>query len=583
MGFSLKMGYTGKRINSTSQIWQQTDEQKIVLKEGTSISDPVFIISRNYTPINNGKSDVKPDQAFASFNYCYCAELKRYYWIDNVIIQGGATGGSGNFVELHCHVDVLASFRDIIYETTPLVMFCGDVKFSNMEIDDGRLAPEVPIQANPVGLLDSNPYFTGSGVFVFKCTAMAAAASLKCTYVMTPGNYGAMVAGFLNNYSQSASGVKDADSFCKWIVNSLGGMGNVSEYINGVYFVPVDYGKFTQSEEDVCIANINTGVKGKLYLADEEIDKLNYTKTLSSLPVSVQGSINDGIYHFLNGTKYTSIGLKGPDGSIDISSDAFVEADAKKDITVKWVFNYLKGDWVVEIWKQDTGDYLGRMAGNVAIPFGDLVTGEGSGSIYSNYIGKALSIAGSAIQTGIGLGITADANQMAFIQKSEFASDAQKQTAYNKVSSHQAGLKAISSGVGGLFSFSQHSINASGGGGNSSADGYINAIISMMDMTGTGGHTNFMVQVTMSTCYPAVCTSAGQASMINYGEYVKLHGYPCNQIIPLTSIADGNYVQCSKANCETGRASAGNGNQGMLLSEISEVNTYLNTGFYKEA
>lgn len=83
---------------------------KIVLKEDCSILHPTFLIGK-------GSSDERMDTVgwWRKFNYCYCGNLDRYYFIRNIIYQ--KTG----LVELQCDVDPLMTFKDDILDSTQLV------------------------------------------------------------------------------------------------------------------------------------------------------------------------------------------------------------------------------------------------------------------------------------------------------------------------------------------------------------------------------------------------------------------------------------------------------------------------------
>lgn len=67
----------------------------VKLKENTSVANPVFLV--------NGLSNNQ-------FNYLYCPYLNRYYFKTDVIYC------KGQLWEIHCHTDVLMSFKDDILE-----------------------------------------------------------------------------------------------------------------------------------------------------------------------------------------------------------------------------------------------------------------------------------------------------------------------------------------------------------------------------------------------------------------------------------------------------------------------------------
>lgn len=83
---------------------------KINLKEDCSITHPVFILGKTSSTEAMGTVGW-----WKKFNYCYCSNLDRYYFIRNIVFQ--KTG----LVELQCDVDPLMSFKDDILNSTQLV------------------------------------------------------------------------------------------------------------------------------------------------------------------------------------------------------------------------------------------------------------------------------------------------------------------------------------------------------------------------------------------------------------------------------------------------------------------------------
>lgn len=83
------------------------------LKEDTDIVNPTFIVnkpSRSNVPIQ--------DLEMTSFNYIYCSWLKRYYFVNKVRLA------KGGFLEIDCHVDVLMTYKDSLYNHNVYVTRC---------------------------------------------------------------------------------------------------------------------------------------------------------------------------------------------------------------------------------------------------------------------------------------------------------------------------------------------------------------------------------------------------------------------------------------------------------------------------
>lgn len=96
----------------------QTPDLVGTLRDGCSIIDPVIIVEANSPGFHANHS-----------NYLYIEEFVRYYYITNIV--------SINYTlwELHCHVDVLMSYKDQIRAQTAIIAR-QEAKY-NLYLDDG--------------------------------------------------------------------------------------------------------------------------------------------------------------------------------------------------------------------------------------------------------------------------------------------------------------------------------------------------------------------------------------------------------------------------------------------------------------
>ena len=83
----------------------------ITFKNDTSIINPVFIVGA----IKNNTEPMDTVGWWRKFNYCYCPNLQRYYFITDI------TFTRQGFVNLTCSVDPLMSFKDDILNSSQLV------------------------------------------------------------------------------------------------------------------------------------------------------------------------------------------------------------------------------------------------------------------------------------------------------------------------------------------------------------------------------------------------------------------------------------------------------------------------------
>ena len=83
----------------------------ITFKNDTSIINPVFIVGA----IKDNTEPMDTVGWWRKFNYCYCPNLERYYFITDIIFT------RHGLVELNCSVDPLMSFKDDILNSKQLV------------------------------------------------------------------------------------------------------------------------------------------------------------------------------------------------------------------------------------------------------------------------------------------------------------------------------------------------------------------------------------------------------------------------------------------------------------------------------
>lgn len=112
----------GYFCHSTSNVVDKELNQEFdvigTLRAGSSLIDPVLLIEANSPGFHS--NDV---------NYIYIPEFRRYYYITNII--------SANFRlwEIHCHVDVLMSYKEQIRAQTAIV--ARQESQYNLYLDDG--------------------------------------------------------------------------------------------------------------------------------------------------------------------------------------------------------------------------------------------------------------------------------------------------------------------------------------------------------------------------------------------------------------------------------------------------------------
>lgn len=88
-------------------------------RENCSIIDPVFTIE-DFGSFNP-----------ATANYCYISSFGRYYYINNIVVI------SNKIYEVHCHVDVLMSFKSGIRANSAVISRQENKSNANLYLQDG--------------------------------------------------------------------------------------------------------------------------------------------------------------------------------------------------------------------------------------------------------------------------------------------------------------------------------------------------------------------------------------------------------------------------------------------------------------
>lgn len=92
------------RRDVNKNVYSETLFENVILKEETSIIDPVLILTGRTL------------KQCVGLNYVYVPIFGRYYFINDIVAT------TGNRIELHCHVDVLNTFKKDIYQMNATIV-----------------------------------------------------------------------------------------------------------------------------------------------------------------------------------------------------------------------------------------------------------------------------------------------------------------------------------------------------------------------------------------------------------------------------------------------------------------------------
>lgn len=140
MSFQIKLQQNTSPANRVDKGLNDVITVDGVLRDGTSIIDPVVVVETELSP-----------QMVSLVNYATIEEFGRHYFVTNVL-----TTVNGLW-EIHMHVDVLMSYRNVLRQQTAVL--ARSESAYNMMLDDGwfmayqnpRIQTKYLDVANPFG------------------------------------------------------------------------------------------------------------------------------------------------------------------------------------------------------------------------------------------------------------------------------------------------------------------------------------------------------------------------------------------------------------------------------------------------
>lgn len=253
-----------KRKNSTKQppgTSGSYDTLSVVLKEGTSLEQPVFIIKSN------------------DFSYNYAQFNSTYYYVDDIVSE------KNQLLELHCSRDLLATYKAKIQAASAHVLY---YTHNNTEITDKRLSTKTTQTTDSasgsfdyfgVGLTNVLSLVGKDEVAAFKLNLSEIRSIVSQSFFDTLENEISQVPAIDN--SSEANAISDAGRFVvdllKTAAISATYVGKVAECIRNCYILPMDPAAWGGTLHDVYIGKCqalsgpNTPIKGYVLSSNERV------------------------------------------------------------------------------------------------------------------------------------------------------------------------------------------------------------------------------------------------------------------------------------------------------------------------
>lgn len=357
-----------KRKNSTKLPSSSYTELSVLLKDDTSVHDPVLQIS--------GGPNV-------SYNYAYIPTFDKYYFVkDYVSVANGLT-------DYYLSEDVMGSHVSEIAACSCRVAFCTNPYYSN--ITDPRIAVKTSkfinfsVGANNRNVLDS------TGCYVVTTFGKhGGAGGVGTTYLMTEANV-----------KKLSEWICDNDTVAGAIRNFFNG--DLTSGILGISWIP--FPLYTNSSGVTNVSTIWIGNRSSLADDSVTIDAYRLDKFLTvtngdTFTIHKKYPKTDfrAVEPFTTGSMY----LPGV-GIVELSMSDLVESDT---LTVSWALEYPTGNVSYAI-KNESGDIIQTASACVAAqcPLGQTsVNGVGAVNAIKTAVAGAATLAAGAA-TGGGLAI----------------------------------------------------------------------------------------------------------------------------------------------------------------------------------
>lgn len=368
MSFSVEFGHFSKRINSTKRPGGMTSID-VVLKDGCSKSNPVFLISKS------------------SFDYNYAKWGDHYYWITDVEYT------RNHLFTVSCRVDSLATYRDEIKNTSAFVLYASG---ANNEIPDGRLSQNTTatVVTNTAAF---SSLFNAAGCFLLSAVGSDDGSGGVNVYKLTFQQLSTL----LNHVREWADqiiitdyGAADITTAIKNLMKTISasckivaGAGSAMDNIRSCIWVPWDVP--TTEAEEIYLGMFPTGVSAGV---------VSTAISIGNVSIGIPWQFSD----WRNSASYTDIYLYIPFiGNIAINAS---EVRGETTIVLNVSLSNKTGDIAVEVraGNQVIGTYGAYTAAQVPVGVSNITPGQ----IFNMVAGVATSLY-TGVPTGMLTGISA--------------------------------------------------------------------------------------------------------------------------------------------------------------------------------
>lgn len=360
-----------KRKNSTKQPSATGTSITLTLKDDTSIMQPVFIFGGNY------------------FTYNYVQFAGRYYYVDDVVSL------RNNLVEVHCNIDVLATYKAAIQATSAYVLY---YTHNNTEITDHRLSTKTTqVTQSDSGSFD---YFGVGFTHVLTTIGENHVNSYKLNLseiqdIVSTGFFQDLDNEFSNVPAIDTTSVESAISDSgRFIVDLLKStalaatyVGSISDCIRNCYVLPIDPAAWGGSLESVYLGKHDTGKDGYVL---SSLNRVLHDSATVPIPWQASDWRRNAPYHEIY-LYIPAIGLTTISPS-DVIGETALHIDVEIDkLSGDAIFNVGTASKVLAQYTTNVAVNFPIGASNIDPSRAAMAIGNTIGSVLSGDIGRTLS------------------------------------------------------------------------------------------------------------------------------------------------------------------------------------------------
>ena len=364
--------YTGfsKRKNSTKQPTGGTTITA-TLKDDVSMVQPIFIVQGN------------------TFTYNYIQFAGRYYFVDDVVSL------RNNLTEIHCNIDVLATYKSAIQSTFAYVLY---YTHTNTEITDHRLSVKTTQTTESengsfdyfgVGFTHVLTTVGENNVNSYKLNLSEIKEIVSTTFFESLDQELSDVPAIDTTSVESA--ISDAGRFIVDLLKSAAiastYVGKLTDCIRNCYVLPIDPAAWGGSLESVYLGRCDTGKDGYVVGA---MDRVLHDSATVAIPWQATDWRRNAPYHEIY-LYIPAIGLTTISPS-DVIGENYLYVDVEVDkLSGDAIFNVGTASKVIAQYTTNVAVNFPVGANNVNSARAAMAVGNLAGSLVSGNIGNTLS------------------------------------------------------------------------------------------------------------------------------------------------------------------------------------------------